>query len=1190
MAHDDEAPYPGSIDPAGARGTTSGSTPARAGSDEADDVHDDDALADALAAEYTWLATAAIPIVTQPTTGAASASGEDWLSRMVDEPESESDGAPADVQEAEPTGIPEDLPVAQDEPTSASEPEAPVEPANFDEPVATVESGARDTLADEVPPVAPVEPEQSVEVPPTLTFVSPFDPPTASAGVPDPAAAPWSLFPAPDPSQAVELPDGPPQFTTPSDVRDWPAPTFDTPPSREPTVVESAPDPAADSGQADLAQASEDAVPEIVSSVPAWERPQNEPTGDFLDSPPIDSPPTDNTPVWPFDEMEYQPGIEDAPTDDAPVDQMADLAEEAPVDQMADLAEKAPVDAAPIDAEPIDAEPVDAEPIDVEPVDAEPVIEPGVAQREAPNAWTAWAPSAVVPSEWEAAAPAVSSDAPEPDPATDATPDIPADIPADFDSEPVESSRDSIPDPAPEQFPWIVAAAAAAAAQPLVPPVDRDPLNWSITATGKVSYQDDEPQAPAGVVPESDATLIFQEPEFAEPVTAAPEDEPETTEPETTEPESFQPESAEQVPVDDAPRMFAPPPLIEPLSPPQYPAPTSGLPTAPPAYFPVDSVQESDASGSADEELPIRSIEDDAAVPAQSMPIEPSAFDSLFVVPLPTASGKPVPTTSGSITVIDQAYEEELDDDVDDTDRAFGALLSGGGTAGPVSAVTPPSGPISTVRLTEDEPVFFDDQPKNPGMFSLEHSGLEPTPVDIRAGRAIRLFWLWFSANSSVISLALGAVVLATGMSLRQSIVGILGGVALSFFPLALTTLAGKWSGQPTMVVSRATFGVLGNVLPAVLAVISRLFWGAVLLWLLSTSVAAALSTVGGGSDLQPASLATLAIAAVISLLVAFVGYPLLARIQLVLTVVSAVLIVGLIALTVQYIDIPRALTVGDGSWVLAVGGAVLVFSVVGLVWAFSGADLARYQRPTSGGASSMLSATFGTAIPAFVLIAYGAILSASSPAIATGLAMEPVQTLAGLLPEWYLFPLLAATALSLLSGVVITVYSGGLALQSAGVKLPRQWSVVIVGLVLAGLAALIVVSATDGIGDVFRDFATTMAVPTAAWIGIFGTEMMIRNRRFDGESLLRRGGVYPDVRWVNLAGLVLISVLGFGLTTATVGWLSWQGFVFSGLGVPLGSELASTDLGVVVALGLGIILPLVSGVPTIRRQESLRA
>ena len=1238
MAHDDEAPHPGSIDPAVARGNTSGSTTPPVDSGGSTDIHDDDALADALAAEYSSLATAAIPVVTQPVPGSGSASGEDWLSRMFDE--SEPDVTPAENAGVTPSlvaaaGNDESFTESSGEPQLSAPTITAVDdtvPATGTMPTAETALATEPALADgsesiAEPPFTSDQPEDQdaqleespeaesgspSDAPPILSFVSPSDPPASSASVPDAVAAPWSLFPAPDPSQAVDLPDGPPQFFTPSEFKDWPSPAFD-----EPAID----DQMSDSSSFDSGSSSEDtvrqdsfgqdsigreSVPGPVSSIPVWGQPQGQSASESIDSPAGDSSPT-------------------APSDDELDDARFEFTNDAPID------------AAPADDDAIPTAP--------------PFAEPPAPRREAPNAWAAWVPSDAVPSEWGAAAPTPAAAAFAPsagpdagdavsvgdvsgtdqdastDPGTsnDAAPGAPAEVVPELDDRsPQEPSPEPSAEPAPEPFPWIVAAAAAAAAQPLVPPLERGPFNWSITATGKVAYLDGELAAP-----DASTSLRFEEPVLSESVTtesASPESvsspTSESASPESVtawpEPESASsaaPEAAETESVnkvDEVARMFAPPPLIEPLSTPPYLAPVSGLPSAPPAYFPVDRVPEVGepaASGTpvdaglSDVEPPSRLSDDDTVVvtATASMPVEPTAtaslpveltaFDSLFIVPLPTVSGGPVPTTSGSITVVDQAYEEELDDDVDDTDRAFGAILSGGSAAAVrVSAVVPSPAPNSTVRIAEHEQVIFDDEPKNPGVLSLEHSGLEPTPVDVRAGRAIRLFWLWFSANSSVISVALGAVVFATGMSLRQSVVSILGGVALSFFPLALTTLAGKLSGQPTMVVSRATFGLLGNVAPAVLAVISRAFWGAVLLWLLATSVAAVTSTGGVTTDLQPTSLATLAIALVLSLLVAFVGYPLLARIQLVLTVVSVVLILGLIGLTAQSIDIPRALTVGDGSWVLAMGGAVLVFSVVGLVWAFSGADLARYQRPSSSGASSMLFATFGTAIPAFVLIAYGAMLAASSPALAAGLATKPLQTLAGLLPDWYPIPLIAATTLSLLSGVVITMYSGGLALQSAGVRLPRQWSVVVVGIAMAGLATLMVVTATAGIGDLFRDFATTMAVPTAAWIGIFGSEMMIRNRRFDSESLLRRGGVYADVRWVNLAGLVLISVIGFGLTTATVSWLSWQGFVFSAVGVPLGGELASTDLGVIVALALGIILPLVAGVPAIRRQESLRA
>jgi hypothetical protein len=100
---------------------------------------------------------------------------------------------------------------------------------------------------------------------------------------------------------------------------------------------------------------------------------------------------------------------------------------------------------------------------------------------------------------------------------------------------------------------------------------------------------------------------------------------------------------------------------------------------------------------------------------------------------------------------------------------------------------------------------------------------------------------------------------------------------------------------------------------------------------------------------------------------------------------------------------------------------------------------------------------------------------------------------------------------------------------------------------------------------------------------------MMIRNRRFETDSLLNRGGVYPDVQWINLSSLVVVSIIGFGLTSATVDWLGWQGYLFPIFGVDAASDLAATDVGVFVALLLGLLTPIVAGIPAIRRQESTR-
>ncbi len=596
---------------------------------------------------------------------------------------------------------------------------------------------------------------------------------------------------------------------------------------------------------------------------------------------------------------------------------------------------------------------------------------------------------------------------------------------------------------------------------------------------------------------------------------------------------------------------FAPPPLVE-------PPPLGVQPVVPMPPFETDDIVVAevieDDFGQVTTEPPPFSFEDllsgsgaeeSRAEPEQENPLGAAG---LFVEPAPFSASEGVPLDTDSISVIDQAFEEEIDDDVDDTDRVT-ALIS------------PPSGPISTVRVPEDEVVLLERDEVRHRVFSIERSGLEPTPLDQRIGRSARLFWLWFASNSTIVSLGLGASIFALGMSLRQSIVAVLAGVALSFIPLGLSTLAGKRSGQPTMVVSRASFGVVGNVVPSILALITRVFWGAVLLWLLASGVTVVLVGAELAGSLTESLVLVISLGAsfVLAVLIAFAGYPMIARIQLISSVISAALIVGLIVLTIGYVDVPTALTTPDGSWILTVTGAVLVFSVLGLVWATSGADLARYQRSYSSGAASMLWATFGATLPAFTLIAYGALLAASDKGIASGFVLSPLDTLALMLPSWYPVPLIAATALSLLSGVVITLYSGGFALQAIGVRVHRQWSTLIAAVLLGLVALVLTFAVTGGIYELLRDLATTLAVPTAAWAGIFAAEMMIRNRRFESASLTSRGGVYADVRWGNFIGLFVISGIGFGLTSATVTWLGWQGYLFSLLGVPLGSELAGS-------------------------------
>ncbi|MDQ4138659.1 MAG: cytosine permease [Actinomycetota bacterium] len=493
------------------------------------------------------------------------------------------------------------------------------------------------------------------------------------------------------------------------------------------------------------------------------------------------------------------------------------------------------------------------------------------------------------------------------------------------------------------------------------------------------------------------------------------------------------------------------------------------------------------------------------------------------------------------------------------------------------------TGPISRRELPPDDRAVH-----RPRLFSLERGGVEPTPLEQRNGRAARLFWLWFGANGSALSVTVGALLLASGMSLRQGVVAALLGIGLSFVPLGLGTLAGKRSGLPTMIVSRASFGLVGNVVPALLALVTRLFWGAAFLWLLATTVVAILSGIVPEQNQPLVFLLTLGVGLLAAAAISVFGFRLLERIQLVLSIVSAVVLAGFVALTAPHMDLARALTVQDGPWIRVAGGAVLVFSVVGLLWAQSTADLARYQRVQSSSARSMLWSSFGAGLPAFVLIVWGCGLAASSPTVAEGLLEAPFATIGSLLPDWYPLPLLIATALPLLSALTVSLYSGGLALQSTGLRIARDVGVVGAAIVVLALALLLSFTVGD-MTTLLRDFATTVAVPVAGWTGIFCAEMMIRHRQFDARSLLRRGGAYADYRWVNLGALIVATGIGYGLTSASLSFLDWQGYLLPLFGMQPDGALGQADLGVLVALGLGLLTPLVLGVNTVRSQEGWR-
>lgn len=470
--------------------------------------------------------------------------------------------------------------------------------------------------------------------------------------------------------------------------------------------------------------------------------------------------------------------------------------------------------------------------------------------------------------------------------------------------------------------------------------------------------------------------------------------------------------------------------------------------------------------------------------------------------------------------------------------------------------------------------------------FGVELNGLNTIHESERRGRARDLFWPWFGANVSVFGLSYGSFLLGFGISFWQAtLVGVVGIVA-SFLLCGVIALAGKRGSAPTMVLSRAVFGVEGNRVPSALSWLLTVGWETVLAALAVLATATVFTRLGweGGTATK-----VVALIVVVALVVAggVIGFHLIMRMQVVITIVTGVLTVFYIALVLGHIDLGAvgALPAGDAPHV--VGGFVFMLTGFGLGWVNAAADYSRYLPRSTRSGGVVGWTTFGSSLAPVLLLIFGILLAGSSESLSKAIAADPIGALASLLPTWFLVPFVIVAVLGLVGGAVLDIYSSGLALLSVGVRVPRFVAAGIDGVIMTAGAIYVVFFASDFLGP-FQGFLITLGVPIAAWCGVFVADVALRRRDYAEAELYDRRGRYGSVRWLPIALIAVGTAVGWGLVTnGAAAWLSWQGYLLGplGLGGTTG-DWAYANLGVLVSLVIGFLGIVVFGRATIRRQE----
>ena len=467
---------------------------------------------------------------------------------------------------------------------------------------------------------------------------------------------------------------------------------------------------------------------------------------------------------------------------------------------------------------------------------------------------------------------------------------------------------------------------------------------------------------------------------------------------------------------------------------------------------------------------------------------------------------------------------------------------------------------------------------------NLELNGTNVIHESERQGKASSLFWPWCGANVSLLALSYGSFFLGFGISFWQATAAAILGTVLSFLLVGVSSLAGKKSNAPTMVLSRATFGVKGSMIPGFLSYLVFVGWEIVLISLATLATGTVFMRLGN-LDHNTAMVIGFVIAVGLTVSAGVLGFAVIMRIQRVLTIVTIAMTGVYISLTIGEVDWAAISALPSGSAQGFIGAMIFGATGIGLGWVNAAADYSRYL-PRSTSSKSVIGWTvFGASIVPITLVIYGAALSASNKDLSEAIAGDPIGALTTILPSWYLIIFALVAILGLVGGAILNLYSSGLTLISIGLPVKRHVAASI-DAVLMLMGAIYFVWIADDFFFPFQGFLITLGVPIATWSAIFVTDVLMR-KSYHETDLYKTNGRYGSWNMGSIAVMALGTFVGWGfVTNSFASWLSWQGYFLGLIGGKEGAW-AYANLGVFLALLIGFVGYFLVARSSIAKQEN---
>jgi purine-cytosine permease-like protein len=181
----------------------------------------------------------------------------------------------------------------------------------------------------------------------------------------------------------------------------------------------------------------------------------------------------------------------------------------------------------------------------------------------------------------------------------------------------------------------------------------------------------------------------------------------------------------------------------------------------------------------------------------------------------------------------------------------------------------------------------------------------------------------------------------------------------ISFLLVGLISLAGKRGGAPTLTLSRAPFGVVGNALPTVVSYLALVGWETILVALASLAAQAILERVGVGGGTVSLAIA-FAVVAPLTIAIGLLGHATIVKLMTWFTWAFGAMTVVFFALQLGEVDWDKVGALPSGDFMAGfVGGMSVVAAGLGIGWINAAADYSRYLPRASSSPSTLWVVSF---------------------------------------------------------------------------------------------------------------------------------------------------------------------------------------------------------------------------------------